>query len=225
MNLKIMQEIERIKRIEKVERNRKTEKYSFSSSCKNAYAFYFSSMYIEAIYKKSPSFDSIGLALFFLLEYFPFMNMLYFLFQGISNSMLFFFCSYFFCLLLSLAFLLHFSSACFNVTENVVVSGSSFVVCSFFMLLFYITTKESVRGKAINTIIAMVFFFILELFIIAILVILLIGPELTVEAVSAISHQMRSLYLFFACKKRKEPRKPFKQIISKKLPIVFYNNE
>ncbi|KAI5191736.1 hypothetical protein NECID01_1617 [Nematocida sp. AWRm77] len=99
------------------------------------------------------------------------------LMAGMGNYVFFFLCTYFFCLLGSLVFLLWFSMQCYTLTDNIVVTGSSFVLCSFFMVLFYTTTKESVSGGVVATLLATFLFIGAELFIIALVVILQSDPD------------------------------------------------
>ncbi|OAG31829.1 hypothetical protein NEDG_00304 [Nematocida displodere] len=114
--------------------------------------------------------------------------------SGVSNSLFFFFCAYFFCLLGALVVLLNFLTLCFTLTDNIAVSGTSFIVCSCFMVLFYTATKESVCGGVLSTVAATAFFFVIELFIIALVVVVLLEPALVVAIALGVSGMVRGAF-------------------------------
>ncbi|KAI5170712.1 hypothetical protein NEFER03_0171 [Nematocida sp. LUAm3] len=118
----------------------------------------------------------------------------------VSSSIFFFFCSYFLCLFGALCLLLHFSTVCFTLTDNIAISGSSFVLCSFFMLFFYAFTKETVQGGIVSTILAILFFIGIELFMIAFLVIILSEPEIFFASLSRLHEYMQ---IFISIGKRR----------------------
>lgn len=118
----------------------------------------------------------------------------------LSSTMFFFLCTYFFCLVISLVALLNMSTKCYTLTDNIVVSLSSFLLCFFFMLVFYAVTKEIVGGRILMALFATFVFIVIELFLIAFTVIVLSEPKIFAAAISeSLDVPRRILASIFRC--------------------------
>ncbi len=94
----------------------------------------------------------------------------------VTGSILFFVCYYFGTLLFALILFLAFSSNCYNTTDNIVLTASSYIISLMFLVLFYTFTKDMVGGKVISAFLATLLFLFLEFFLIAVLIIVLVEP-------------------------------------------------
>jgi len=140
------------------------------------------SLYFCAVYGLKGSFELLmGLSVFLITET-SFATALALVFSGAGDSVVFFLFFYFLCLLCSLLFLLNLSMQCYSLTDNAVVSISSFVACPFFMVLFYLVTKASASVGLLSMFLSVVMFVFLELFIIAGIVVFHCDPEILSSA-------------------------------------------
>lgn len=97
-------------------------------------------------------------------------------YSQVAGSIVFFFCYYFGTLLVALVLFLTLSSNCYNITDNIVLTASSYIASSMFMLLFYTFTKEAVGGRVLFTCFATLLFLLLEFFLVALIIVGLVMP-------------------------------------------------
>lgn len=99
-----------------------------------------------------------------------------------TGSIFYFCCLYFVVLLFSLIVLLTLSSNCFSMTDNIVFTACSYIVSIVFLVLFFLLTKDSMGGAILSAFLATTLFILLELFLIALIIIVIVEPLFILNA-------------------------------------------